>query len=113
MNKIKKMKTFYVYILKCKDDSYYTGITNDIERRLQEHNYGEAPDSYTAIRRPVELVFFETFNDFGVAEQWEKKIKGWSRRKKEALIENNWEKLKEYSVCRNNTHFSNFERNKK
>jgi putative endonuclease len=109
MNKKKKMKTFYVYIIKCKDDSYYTSITNDIERRLQEHNYGEAPDSYTANRRPVKLVFFETFYDFSIAEQWEKKIKGWSRRKKEALIENNWEKLKKYSVCQNSTHFSNVE----
>ena len=102
------MKTFYVYIVKCSDESYYTGITNDIERRLEEHNYGESPDIYTAIRRPVKLMFFETFNDFAIAEQWEKKIKGWSRRKKEALIENNWEKLKEYSVCMNKTHFSNF-----
>jgi putative endonuclease len=102
------MKTFYVYIVKCRDDSYYTGITNDIERRLEEHNFGESPDSYTAIRRPVKLVFVETFNDFAIAEQWEKRIKGWSRRKKEALIESNWEKLKEYSVCQNKTHFSNF-----
>lgn len=105
------MKTFYVYIVKCRDDSYYTGITNDIERRLQEHNYGDAPDSYTAIRRPVKLVFCETFLDFQIAEQWEKKIKGWSRRKKEALIESNWEKLKEYSICQNKTHFSNFKKN--
>ncbi len=51
------MKTFYVYIVKCRDESYYTGITNDIERRLEEHNFGEAPDSYTAIRRPVNLMF--------------------------------------------------------
>ena len=43
------MKTFYVYIVKCKDNSYYTGINNDIERRLQKHNYGEAPDSYTQL----------------------------------------------------------------
>lgn len=104
------MKTFYVYIVKCRDESYYTGITNDIERRLEEHNFGEAPDSYTAIRRPVKLVFFETFTDFSIAEQWEKKIKGWSRRKKEALIESNWEKLKEYSICQNKTHFSNLKR---
>lgn len=102
------MKTFYVYIVKCRDESYYTGITNDIERRLEEHNYGEAPDSFTAIRRPVKLVFCETFNDFTIAEQWEKRIKGWSRRKKEALIERNWDKLKEYSVCQNDSHFSNF-----
>ena len=104
------MKTFYVYIVKCKDESCYTGITNDIERRLEEHNFGEAPDSYTAIRRPVELMFFETFNDFSIAEQWEKKIKGWSRRKKETLIESNWEKLKEYSVCQNKTHYLNFKK---
>ncbi len=90
------MKTFYVYIVKCRDESYYTGITNDIERRLEEHNFGEAPDSYnTAIRRPVKLVFCETFNEFTIAEHWEKRNKGWSRKKKEALIESNWEKLKE------------------
>jgi len=57
------------------------------------------------------LVFVETFMDFQIVEQWEKKIKGWSRRKKQALIDKNWNKLKEYSVCRNETHFSNFKRN--
>ncbi|WP_167615234.1 GIY-YIG nuclease family protein [Maribellus sediminis] len=102
------MKTFYVYILKCKDDSFYTGITNDIERRLKEHNEGTSPNSYTYNRRPVRLMFFETFLDFQVAERWEKQIKGWSRKKKQVLIDKNWEKLKEYSVCQNGTHFSNF-----
>jgi len=104
------MKLFYVYIVKCRDESYYTGITNDINRRIQEHNEGISSDSYTFKRHPVELVFYETFNDFTLAEQWEKRIKGWSRRKKEALIQNNWEKLKEYSVCKNETHFSNFKK---
>ena len=56
----------------------------------------------------MKLVFCETFNDFAIAEQWEKKIKGWSRRKKKALIENNWQKLKDLSICQNKTHFSNF-----
>ena len=106
------MKTFNVYIVRCRDESYYTGITNDIERRLEEHSFGESPDSYTEVRRPVKLVFVETFNDFAIAEQWEKKIKGQSRRKKEALIESNWEKLKEYSVCMNDTHFSNYNKEK-
>lgn len=102
------MKTFFVYILKCNDDSYYVGVTNDIERRLEEHNQGISANSYTCKRRPVKLVFCETYNDFQIAEQWEKRLKGWSRKKKEALIERNWEKLKEYSVCQNESHFSNF-----
>lgn len=105
------MKTFYVYILKCNDGSYYTGITNDIERRFAEHNAGTSSDSYTFKRRPVELAFCETFNDFTIAEQWEKKLKGWSRKKKEALIERNWQKLKEYSVCQNDSHYSNYKKN--
>lgn len=105
------MKLFYVYIIQCNDESYYTGITNDINRRIEEHNEGISSDSYTFKRRPVKLVFYETYNDFRIAEQWEKKIKGWSRRKKKALIENNWKKLKEFSVCQNKTHLSNFKKN--
>lgn len=104
------MKLFYVYILKCADDSYYVGITNDIERRVLEHNEGTSQTSYTFNRRPVQLVFFETYNDFQVAEMWEKRLKGWSRKKKEALIDMNWEKLKEYSACQNDSHFTNFEK---
>ena len=111
MTLIISMKTFYVYIVKCRDESFYTGITNDIERRLKEHNEEIAPNSYTYSRRPVKLMFVETFIDFQIAEQWEKKIKGWSRRKKQALIDKNWNKLKEYSACQNKTHFSNFEGN--
>ena len=105
------MKLFHVYIVKCRDESYYTGITNDINRRIDEHNEGLSSDSYTFNRRPVQLMFYETFNDFRITEQWEKRIKGWSRRKKEALIEKNWEKLKEYSECQNKSHFSNFKKN--
>ena len=105
------MKLFYVYIVKCSDNSYYVGVTNDIERRLEEHNTGISLNSYTFKRRPVELVFCETYNDFKIAEQWEKRLKGWSRKKKEALIEKNWEKLKEYAGCQNESHFSNFKDN--
>lgn len=104
------MKLFHVYIVRCSDDSYYTGITNDINRRINEHNDGISLSSYTFKRRPVELVFYETFNDFRIAEQWEKRIKGWSRRKKEALIERNWDKLKDSSICQNKSHYSNFEK---
>ena len=91
------MKLFYVYILKCKDDSFYTGITNSIERRLYEHNVGIDKDAYTYSRRPVELVWFEMFTDPTQAIMVEKKIKGRSRRKKQALIDEDWDKLVRYS----------------
>ena len=91
------MKTYFVYILKCNDNSYYTGFTNDLERRLGEHNSGKNKECYTFNKRPIELMWFETFNDVLNAIAVEKQIKGWSRRKKEALITENWEKLVLYS----------------
>ncbi|WPR71625.1 GIY-YIG nuclease family protein [Flavobacterium sp. NG2] len=91
------MKTYFVYILKCADDSFYTGITNDLERRLYEHNVGFNKDSYTFKRRPVELVWYEMFTEPTQAIMIEKKIKGWSRRKKQALIDEDWDKLVRYS----------------
>lgn len=97
------MKTYFVYILKCNDDSYYTGFTNDLERRLLEHQSGKSKSSYTFDKRPLKLVWFETFNDVLNAIETEKKIKGWSRRKKEALIAEDWDKLVLYS--RNYTEF--------
>lgn len=97
------MGRYYVYILKCSDSSYYTGITNDIERRLQEHENGNNHDSYTFSRRPVKLVFYEEFDNPDLAIEYEKKIKGWTRKKKEALINENWNDLKKLSECRNKT----------
>jgi len=91
------MKTYFVYILKCNDDSYYTGFTNDLERRLGEHHSGKNKDCYTFDKRPIELMWFETFNDVLNAIAIEKQIKGWSRRKKEALISQDWDKLVLYS----------------
>lgn len=99
------MKRYYVYILICSDDSYYTGVTNDLERRLGEHNSEGSSISYTAKRQPVRLAFFEEFNDVNQAIELEKQIKGWSRRKKKVLIEENWLKLMEYS--KNYTEFGN------
>jgi putative endonuclease len=93
----KSMKSYYVYILKCSDGSYYTGVTNNIEKRLAEHNSDNSVTSYTFKRRPVELVYCQEFNDIKQAIELEKQIKGWSRRKKEALINEDWEKLKLYS----------------
>ena len=101
------MKTMYLYIVKCRDSSYYTGVTNDIEKRIYEHNSGADPECYTFKRRPVLLVFCEMFDDPLQAIEREKQVKGWSRRKKEALINKNWEALTEYSRCLNETSHAN------
>jgi putative endonuclease len=93
----------YVYILKCADSSYYTGVTNDIKRRIEEHEQGMDKSCYTFKRRPVELVFYQKFQTPLEAIVFEKKIKGWKHDKKKALIENNWAYLQELSKCINET----------
>ena len=92
------MKHYYVYILKCSDCSYYTGVTSDLESRLYQHENKIYPKCYTATRLPVELVFWERFYKPMHAIDFEKQIKGWRRAKKEALIEGNWHRLKELAV---------------
>ena len=74
-----------MYILKCSDDSYYTGSTNDLELRLLQHQNGEGAN-HTKKRLPVELVYFEEFNRIDQAFYREKQIQKWRREKKEALI---------------------------
>jgi putative endonuclease len=91
------MKTYYVYILECSDKSYYTGMTSDLEKRLVQHQEGKTFDGYTSKRRPLKLVWHVECNDPNDAIRIEKQIKGWSRRKKEAIIENNYEDLVEFS----------------
>ena len=83
----------YVYIIKCSDNSYYVGVTNNLQKRINEHNDGIDSMSYTFSRRPVELVFNQEFLDVNYAIIFEKKLKGWSRAKKEALINNRFEDL--------------------
>ncbi|GAB4131516.1 MAG: GIY-YIG nuclease family protein [Bacteroidia bacterium] len=91
------MKTLAVYILECADGTYYTGVTNNPERRLQEHNAGINPDAYTYSRRPVKMVWCEVFTSPSLAIQTEKKIKRWSHAKKKAIVENRWDDLKALS----------------
>ena len=67
------MKFYYTYIVKCIDNSYYTGITNNLERRIYEHNAGKIRNAYTFKRRPVKLVWFESFTDVNLAILVEKK----------------------------------------
>ncbi len=98
------MKSIYsliVYIVKCNDDSYYTGVTNDLDRRIKEHNEGKDRDAYTFKRRPVTLMFTVGFDTNQEAFDFETKIKGWSRKKKEALFESKWDKIQELSKCNN------------
>ena len=90
------MKDYFVYILKCSDDSYYTGVTNNLEKRINEHQSGIIK-GYTSKKLPVKLVFSERFNDITQAIKFEKQIKGWSRKKKEALINNQPAKLPKLS----------------
>ncbi|MEX2630746.1 MAG: GIY-YIG nuclease family protein [Tistlia sp.] len=85
----------WVYILRCADGSYYTGLAQaDLERRVAEHEAGRY-DGWTAKRRPVALVFAEEFPLAIQAIEMEERIKRWSRAKKEALIARDWERLKE------------------
>jgi putative endonuclease len=87
------MKLYYVYILKCLDRTYYTGFTSNLEQRFFEHQEGKHIESYKYKRRPLELVFYCEFTEVGFAIDTEKQIKKWSKAKKEALINNEYEKL--------------------
>jgi len=86
---------YYVYILKCADGTYYTGSTNDLSKRLQDHQDGVNPSAYTYSRRPVELIWGEEVGTYHEALTHEKQIKGWSRAKKEALIRGNLDAIHE------------------
>ncbi len=76
----------FVYILKCADQSLYVGCTNNLERRLKQHNDSRRGAHYTKIRRPVILVHSENFKTLLEARRREAKIKGWRREKKLALL---------------------------
>jgi len=91
------MKTYYVFILRCSDHTFYTGVTNNLERRLNEHNLGLNKQSYTFSRRPVRLAYHEMYGNAELAIRWEKRIKKWSQKKKQALIDGDWNKLIECS----------------
>jgi putative endonuclease len=76
-----------IYILQCADGSYYTGITRrSVDERVSEHMQGLIPGCYTAARRPVALVFSEPYERIDEAAAAERRIKGWSRAKKEAYM---------------------------
>jgi len=86
----------YTYILKCSNDKYYTGSTKDLQRRITQHQAGEGAN-FTRKNLPVKLVYFEEFQRIDQAFYREKQIQGWSRKKKEALINGEHNKLPELS----------------
>jgi putative endonuclease len=97
--------SFWIYILKCADGSYYTGQTEDLEKRVAEHQAAVHPDCYTASRLPVELVFSQSFASRAGALQAEIQIKKWRRAKKEALIRQNWAELSRLSKTAKKSQF--------
>ena len=90
MKQLATMKIYYVYMLRCADGSFYVGITNNLERRVREHEFGVDPGCYTYERRPLQLVHSSDFRNVHDALACEKQLKGWSRAKKRALIANDW-----------------------
>ena len=90
------MSKAWVYILRCADGSFYTGHTTQLERRVAEHRTGEGGE-WTRARLPVELVFVQEMPDASQALIVEQQIKGWSRAKKQALIDGNWDLLQRLS----------------
>jgi len=94
------VRTYYVYILRCFDGTFYTGVTNDIERRYNEHCAGEDPGSYTHSRRPLRLVYVGEFPGPDEAIAFEKRLKGWSHKKKRAFAERDWPLLHRLAVGR-------------
>ena len=81
---------FWVYILHCADGSYYTGHTDNLEQRIGQHHSGAIASCYTFKRRPLELVFSQDFTTREEALTSEQQIKGWSRKKKEAMMRGDW-----------------------
>ena len=93
---------FWIYILQCADGSFYTGHSEDLDRRLAEHANGISRTCYTYRRRPVTLVFAEDFQTRDQALAAERQIKGWSRAKKAAMIAGDWSEVSRLARGRSN-----------
>jgi putative endonuclease len=91
---------YYVYLLRCFDGTFYTGVTNDIERRYAEHCFGDDPTCYTSSRRPLRLAYAGEFQRIEDAIAFEKRLKTWSHKKKRALAERDWPLLRILAVRR-------------
>ncbi len=91
--------SFWVYMLRCVDGSYYTGHTDNLEKRIQEHRMGTLRGCYTFNRRPIQMVFSQNFPTREEALASERQIKGWTRKKQEAMIQGNWAEVSRLARC--------------
>ncbi len=98
----------WMYILECSDKSFYTGSTRNLDERLEQHQAGKGAN-HTRKRLPVKLVYFEEYPRVDQAFYREKQVQGWSRKKKEALINGRSEELKRLAECMNASHCRNYE----
>ncbi|NOQ81831.1 MAG: GIY-YIG nuclease family protein [Methylophaga sp.] len=94
---------FWVYILECRDSSCYTGHTDNLEKRIQQHHSGEFHSCYTFSRRPLQLVFSQEVATREQALASERQIKGWSRKKKEAMMRGDWSEVSRLAKSRGST----------
>jgi putative endonuclease len=94
------VKRYCVYLLQCAEERYYVGVTSNLEIRVAEHQAGVDPWCYTFGRRPVRLVFSAAFATPGEAIFAEKRLKGWSRAKKEALVRGDWDAIRDLARSR-------------
>jgi len=92
---------FHVYILNCSDHSYYTGHTDNLEKRMTEHQSGEC-GGYTSTRLPVELLWSQDCTTREEALSAEQQVKGWSRKKKEAMMRGDWKAVQQIAWGTNN-----------
>ena len=93
------MSKWYLYLLECENGSFYTGVTQDLDRRFEEHRSGMG-GHYTNYNRPKRIVYSESFANEILVKKREAQIKRWSNEKKRALIEGNLKKLRQLSISR-------------
>jgi predicted GIY-YIG superfamily endonuclease len=93
MNTYELIMSFFVYVLHCSDGTFYTGHTDDLNKRLYEHQT-KINSCYTSSRLPINLIYYETFGSRDEAIAAEQQIKGWSRAKKQALVDGNFKQIK-------------------
>ncbi len=96
-----------MYMLLCNNGCYYTGSTRNLKERIEQHEVGEGAN-YTRKHLPVELVYYERYSSVSLAFEREQQLKGWSRKKKKALIRDDLEQLQRLSICQNDSHFKNW-----
>ncbi|RZJ66608.1 MAG: GIY-YIG nuclease family protein [Flavobacterium sp.] len=95
---------YYVYILRCKDGKFFTGITKNLKTEIDCLKNGSDRKNYTFNRRPFVLEWYQTFHNLEQALAIKKKLSGWSGQKKKAFLEKNFDHIQTLAECRNATH---------